>query len=355
MGIIKAASGAAGGVFADQWLEMYACESMPEDVLAQRGTKRINENSSNTKGEENVISDGSIFLVNEGQCAIVVEQGKIIGVYAAPGENVFHSKKTGSIFSGGGLKGIGKQAVERIGFGGDAAVHQFVMYLDTKEKMNNPFSLAVPLSVVNKATGLEYYGTAQMSGVFSYRITEPAVYYQKICGNSISTVTKQSVQPQLEAELRSAAVEALDRLCGGGIEPWKLPQHAESICTELTASMTEKWVSLRGFSVVSIALESIALQEEDKRAVQEAERAKMLTNPEMAAATLVAAQADAMGAAANNATGGMGAFAVMNGLNTARQDNIFLKNDSAKPALWRCDCGSMNTGNFCEQCGSKKP
>lgn len=364
MGIIKAASGAVGGVLADQWREMYVCESMPEDVLAQRGTKRVSENSANTKGDENVISDGSLILVNEGQCAIVVELGKCIGVYSAPGENVFHSQKSGSIFSGGGLKGIGRQAAERIGFGGDVAVHQFVMYVDIKEKMNNPFSLSVPLSLVNKATGLEYLSTVNMSGVFSYRITDPEVYYKKICGNSTGTVTKASVQGQLVAELRSAAVAALDKLCGGGLEPSELPQHTEEICAAVSACMTEKWVSLRGFSVVSMAIESLSLQAQDKQVFQEAERAKMLTQPDMAAATLVAAQADAMGAAAHNPAGAgamVGAALFTGAANPAasdtpaQQNNIFLQKDSSKPTLWRCRCGSMNTTNFCEKCGQKRP
>ena len=368
MGIFKAATGAVGGVLADQWLEMYVCESVPADVLAQRGTKRVNENSSNTKGDENIISDGSLIIVNDGQCAIVVEMGKCIGVYDKPGENVFHSKKSGSIFSGGGLKSIGKQAVERIGFGGDVAIHQFVMYIDTKEKTDNPFAVSVPLSIVNKATGLEYYSTVNISGVFSYRITDPEVFYKRICGNSTGTVTRQKIQPQLQAELRSAAVTALDKLCGGGVEPTKLTQNVENICAELTRAMDEKWVSLRGFSVVSIALDSIALAQEDKEVIQNAERAKMLTQPDMAAATLVAAQADAMNAAANNQNGGgmVGAFAVMNAVNAGNasvppQDkaqekpNIFMQNNSNHSALWRCPCGSMNTGNFCENCGTKKP
>ncbi|MBQ9517777.1 MAG: SPFH domain-containing protein [Eubacterium sp.] len=360
MGIIKAAGGAVGGVFADQWLEMYVCESMPEDVLAQRGVKRVNENSSNTKGEENVITDGSLIIVNDGQCAIVIEQGKCIGIYDNPGENVFRSKRTGSIFSGGGLKSIGKQTVERIGFGGDVAIHQFVMYIDTKEKVNNPFALSVPLSIVNKATGLDYYSTVNISGVFSYRITNPEIFYKRICGNSTGTVTRAKIQPQLNAELRSAAVTALDKLCGGGVEPTALAQNVENLCAELKAALDEKWESLRGFSVVSIAIDGIALAQDDKRVIQEAERAKMLTQPDMAAATLVAAQADAMNAAAHNHNGGsmVGAFAVMNAMNTGTQQsekpNIFLQNDSSKPSLWRCTCGNMNTGNFCENCGKKR-
>ena len=360
MGILKAAAGAVGGTLADQWLEMYVCESMPADVLAQRGVKRVNENSANTKGEENVISDGSLILVNEGQCAIVVEQGKCIGVYDTPGENVFHSRKSGSVFSGGGLKSIGKQAVERIGFGGDVAIHQFVMYLDTTEKTDNPFAVAVPLTMLNNATKLEYYSTVNLSGVFSYRITDPEVFYKNICGNSIGTVTKDKIQPQLMAELRSAAETALDKLCGEGIEPSQLPQQTDALCRALIDSMTEKWVSLRGFSVVSVALDGIALAQEDKAVIQSAERAKMLTQPDMAAATLVAAQADAMNAAANNQNGGATGLFAMGATNMftaapSKENNIFLQNDSEKSGLWRCACGSMNTGKFCENCGKQRP
>ena len=358
MGIFKAATGAVGGVLADQWLEMYICESMPADVLAQQGTKRVNENSSNTKGEDNIISDGSLIVVNDGQCAIVLEQGKCIGVYDKPGENVFSSKKTGSIFSDGGLKGIGRQTIERIGFGGDIAVHQYVIYIDTKEKVDNPFSLSVPLEIVNNATGLKYYSTVNMSGVFSYRITDPAVFYKRICGNAIGTVTRDKIQPQLTAELRSAAVTALDSLCGG-VEPTALPQNAENICSALTDAMTEKWVSLRGFSVVSVALDGISLAQADKTVIQQAERAKMLTQPDMAAATLVAAQSDAMNAAAQNPSGAGGAFFAAGAFNTFSQNeqqatNIFMQQNDSKPALWRCDCGNLNTGNFCENCGRKR-
>ncbi|MBR3150109.1 MAG: hypothetical protein IKF64_08060, partial [Eubacterium sp.] len=195
----------------------------------------------------------------------------------------------------------------------------------------------------------------------------PEVFYKRICGNSIGTVTYDSIKPQLQAELRSAAVTALDKFCGGGIEPSKLPQYVDDLCSELTSCMDEKWESLRGFSVVSIALDGISLAQEDKEVFQNAERAKMLTQPDMAAATLVAAQADAMNAAANNQNGGgIGAFAFANAsafgapgapLNSQPQEstNIFLQKNSDKPSLWRCSCGSMNTGNFCEKCGSKKP
>ena len=360
MGIFKAAAGSLGGVLADQWLEMYYCDSMPQEVLAQRGQKRVNENSANTKGSEDVISDGSLIVVNEGQCAIVVELGKIIGVYDTAGENTFRSSRSGSIFSGAGLKGIGKQTAERFGFGGEAAIHQFVMYLDTKEHLANPFSLAVPLSVVDRNTGFEYFATVNMGGVFSFRITNPEVFYKNICGNSTGTVYKTIVQPQLEAEFRSAATVALNKICGEGVEPSDLAKSTEDISKAVQEAMTEKWVSTRGFTVTSVGIDTIGIRREDLKAFQTVQRAHMLTDPAMAAATLVTAQADAMHAAAQNPNGTamVGMVSVMTPpapQETSKPSNMFLQKDSQKPTLWRCTCGSMNTTNFCEKCGAKRP
>ena len=123
MGIIKAFTGATGGTMADQWLEMYYCDSIPQGILAYRGKKRVSERSSNTKGDENVISDGSVIVVNEGQSAVAVEQGKVIGCYRQPGEHVFRGGSA-SIFSGGGVTGIGKEIAHRIGFGGAWDFHE---------------------------------------------------------------------------------------------------------------------------------------------------------------------------------------------------------------------------------------
>ncbi|MBQ9227740.1 MAG: SPFH domain-containing protein [Eubacterium sp.] len=358
MGIFKAATGALGGTLADQWLEMFYCDSMPQDVLAQRGVKRVSASTANTKGDENVISDGSLITVNEGQCALVVELGKVLAVYTEAGENTFHSKKSGSLFSGGGLGGVGRQISERISFGGDVAIHQFVMYLDMKEHHGNPFSVAVPLSVSDPRTGLDYCATVNMNGVFSYRITDPAVFYKNICGNRTGTVYKSEVQPQLEAELKSAAAVALNRLCGGGVRPTELSGSTDAITQAIQETMTEQWARLRGFTVTAVAIGAVALRPEDLAVLQSAQRAEMLTDPSMAAATLITAQADATTAAAQNQSGA-GIYGIAAVQSTTAQSvkptNIFLQKDTTGPSLWRCPCGSMNTGNFCENCGTRRP
>lgn len=379
MGIIKAFTGATGGVMADQWLEMYYCDSIPAGILAVRGQKRVSERSSNTKGNENVISDGSIIVVNEGQSAIAVEQGKIIGAYTQPGENVFHGGSA-SIFSGGGVKGIGKEIFNRVGFGGDVAIHQFILYIDMKEQLGNPFSVSFPICVSDDEIGLQLTATARASGVFSFRITDPVAFYKKIFRGASGTMRVSDVLPQLQAEYATAMMEASSRLFAGSLRLSDMPGKVSKIADAVSECMTEKWVGLRGFTVVSTAIDSLTVLDAEKRTIQTIQRDKILRDPTMAAATLTGAQADAMRDAARNESGG-GFVAVMaayppapnpaplpnvSGVPTARPlpnvqsapkvQNIFLAQDDAdKPKLWYCpNCKKYLTSKFCPDCGAKR-
>ena len=379
MGIIKAFTGATGGVMADQWLEMYYCDSIPAGILAVRGQKRVSERSSNTKGNENVISDGSIIVVNEGQSAIAVEQGKIIGAYTQPGENVFHGGSV-SIFSGGGVKGIGKEIFNRVGFGGDVAIHQFILYIDMKEQLGNQFSVSFPICVSDDEIGLQLTATARASGVFSFRITDPVAFYKKIFRGASGTMRVSDVLPQLQAEYATAMMEASSRLFAGSLRLSDMPGKASKIADAVSECMTDKWVGLRGFTVVSTAIDSLTVLDAEKRTIQTIQRDKILRDPTMAAATLTGAQADAMRDAARNESGG-GFVAVMaayppapnpaplpnvSGVPTAKPlpnvqsapkvQNIFLAQDDAdKPKLWYCpNCKKYLTSKFCPDCGAKR-
>ena len=346
MGIIKATTGAVGGVLADQWLEMYYCDSIPQGILAQKGSKRIGPNSSNTKGSEDVISDGSIIVVNEGQCALVVEMGKVISVHDKPGENVFHSDRSPSIFSGKGLKGMGKSIIDRVGFGGDVNIHQAVVYLDLKEHFGSPFSLSCPVNVRDEETGLELTATVQMSGRFSFKITDPLTFYRVVCFNSAGTVSLHSVQPQLEAEFNTAAMEAVGQICADGITPSDLPAYAEKIADRIKECMTQQWISLRGFTAVSVAVSQLQLLSKDLKTLQTFERDKMLRDPTMAAATLIGTQAQAMEMAAQNPGGGVG-FVGVNPVSNAAP--------SQPPKLWYCaTCGKFCSSRFCPDCGAQR-
>ena len=381
MGIIKAFTGATGGVMADQWLEMYYCDSIPQGILAYRGKKRVSERSSNTKGDENVISDGSVIVVNEGQSAIAVEQGKVIDCYTQPGEHIFHGGSA-SIFSGGGVKGIGKEIFQRVGFGGDVAIHQFILYIDMKEHMGNPFSVSFPICVTDEEIGLQLNANAYAKGVFSFRITDPMAFYQRIFRGANGTMSVQDVLPQIQAEYATALMEASSTLFTGSLRLSDMPGKVGKLSGAVSGCMTEKWVSLRGFTVVSTAIESLTVCDKDMRTIQTIERAKINRDPAMAAATLTTAQADAMTEAARNENGGFVAVravyppaanpAPLPNVSSAPvvekipsvpaapkpqpTQNIFLMpDDDDKPKLWYCpNCRKMLTSKFCPDCGAKR-
>ena len=147
MGLIKAIAGAAGGVMADQWKEYFYCEAMPANILATKGHKKVTGRSSNYKGDENIITNGSMIAVADGQCMLIVEQGKVVEVCAEPGEFLYDSSTEPSIFSGKLGDGIGdvfRNIGKRFAFGGEAPKDQRVYYFNTKELVGNKYARRPP-------------------------------------------------------------------------------------------------------------------------------------------------------------------------------------------------------------------
>ena len=367
MGLIKAGVGALGGVLADQWKEYFYCDAMGADVLAVKGQKRTSRRSSNTKGNENIISTGSVVAVNEGQCMMIVEQGKIVEVCAEPGEFIYDASTEPTIFAGKlgesvleTFKTIGK----RFTFGGEAPKDQRVYYFNTKELIDNKFGTPnpVPFRVVDPKIGLDLDVTIRCSGVYSYRIADPLLFYSKVCGNVVDVYTRDELDTQLKTEFISALQPAFARLSQLELRPNQIVAHTAELEEAMNSALSKKWGELRGLQVVSIALGSLTLPDEDADLIKQAQRTAILRDPTMAAATLTGAQADAMKAAASNSAGamtgfmGMG-FAQQNGGINARE-LYAMGRQQAAPAnhdTWQCSCGSVNTGKFCPECGSKKP
>lgn len=299
MGILKAAKGSVGGVLADSWKEIFVCEGMPQDVLAIRGEKKTGEHSSNTKGDEYVITDGSTIIVHPGQCAIAIDKGQIIGCYDTPGENTYHSKRTSR-----GLKSALKQSFDRFGYGGVAAEYQVIMYLDLKEHFGNEFRVSRAIRFKDSRTGADIDLKVILSGVFSFSITDPVVFYQNVCANATGTVYTKKVLPQITAELNMVLMGALAKLCEKGITAYELSMIGSRLVDEATQTINAEWSALRGFSLTSIGIEEIALTQGDKNLLQELQIAKALTDPRLAAATLAQAKAQAMKDAARNTNHG---------------------------------------------------
>ena len=301
MGIFKAAAGSVGGTLADQWLEVYSCDGFPQGILACRAQKKTSERSANTKGEENLISDGSVVFVHDGQCALAIDKGKVIWSSDTPGENIFHSDRTGSIFHKGGLKSIAKQSFERFGYGGVAAIYQIIMYLDMKEHMGNPFEVRVPIHLTERNTCASIDATITMSGMFSFRIADPVVFYKKLCGNTTAEVPVSAVIPQMQTELAAVLRQSLAQRCREGVSAYELSVYGDVLIEKARAMIDKQWIEERGYTLTSIGIDNISLTKGDKDLLQSIEYAKALTDPRLAAVTLVGAQAQAMQDAAKSA------------------------------------------------------
>lgn len=313
MGIFKAAAGSATGVMADQWLEVFTCESMGNDVIAMRGVRKTSERSANTKGEENVITDGSTLIVNSGQCAISVDRGEVTGVYAQPGANTYHSDRSKSVFSRGGFKGVFSQMRERIGYGGVAPVYQIIMYIDLKEHHSCPFRVTRAMRLKDRANLADMDIAVTLGGLFSFRVCDPAAFYRNICGNASGTVRVEDVLPQMQTELENALAVGMASLCEeGALSPSEISLRINEVADALAVRMTEKWTALRGFALVSLAISEVNIAPADLRLIQGLERDKVFTDPTMAAAHLVGAQGDAMRTAAGNTAGSAGTFVASN-------------------------------------------
>lgn len=390
MGLIKAGTGAAGGVLADQWKEFFYCDAMDSDVLAQRGEKRTGRRSSNTKGSDNVISNGSSIAVADGQCMMIVDQGKITEVCAEPGEYIYDTSSEPSIFAGSLGQSVAdtfRTMLRRFTYGGDEARDQRIYYFNTKELVDNKFGTPVPIPfrVADANIGLDMDVSVRCSGVYSYRITNPLLFYTNVCGNVEDRYTREELDQQLKTEFISALQPAFAQISQMGIRPSGLPAHAQELSQAMNQALTEKWSALRGISVVSIAMNPIVLSKEDEELIRDAQRAAILRNPSMAAAVLAQAQADAMKTAAANENGAMTGFMGMGMASQAGGANLQSlyqmgaaqasapaasspqgqsqgqpqaqtgSAGAAQPASWTCSCGTVNKGNFCYNCGAPRP
>ena len=373
MGLIKAGIGALGGTLADQWKEFFYCDALPNDVLMKKGEKRTGSRSSNTKGSDNIITNGSGIAVADGQCMIIVEQGKIVEVCAEPGEFTYDTSTEPSIFTGNlgqsildTFKTIGK----RFTYGGDTGKDQRVYYFNTKEIIGNKFGTPNPImfEVTNKRIGMTRTVQVRCNGVYTYVISDPLVFYTRLCGNVKDEFTRDMIDDQLKTEFIDALQPALGSLSEQELRPAQIPAKANELKVAMNNALKQEWIDNRGISVGKIALNPITLTDEDMKKINEIEDAVSVgSNPFTMAGRMTNATADAMQAAAENSAGAMNGFVGMGmvgmGQNTGFTAAQNMYNAGAAQAAqnspsadsWKCSCGAVATGKFCPECGAAKP
>lgn len=383
MGLIRAGLGAINGTLADQWKEFFYCDSLDKDTLVVKGQKRTSSRSSNTRGNDNIISNGSTIAVNDGQCMIIVEQGKVVEVCAEPGEFTWDSSTEPSIFTGSlgeGIKNTFKTIGKRFTYGADPGKDQRVYYFNTKEILDNKFGTAtpIPFRVVDRNIMLDIDVSVRCNGVYSYRISDPLIFYANVCGNVTHDYDRNEIDGQLKSEFIDALQPAFAKISDLQIRPSSLPAHTAELKDAMNDALAESWAETRGLEIVKIALNTVSLPEKDAEKISNAQMAAINRDPSMKSATITQAAADSMRDAANNEAGsmtgfmGMGMAGAMGGMfmNQAAQQPYqqpyqpqqpqMQTQEPAKPAedkkIWVCPkCGTNNTGKFCTECGTSQP
>ena len=351
---------------------------MSSDTLVSKSRKKTSRRSSNRHGSENIISNGSVIAVNDGQCMIIVEQGKVVDVCAEPGEYVYDSFTEPSLFCSDledGIVQVFDQIGKRFGFGGETPEDQRVYFINTKELTGNKYGTPgpVPFRVIDANLGLDIDISVRCFGEYSYRITNPILFYTNVCGNVESEFTREELDGQLRSELMTALQPAFARISAMGIRYSELPGHTMELSDALNQILSEKWEKLRGIRIVSLGVSSIKASEEDEAMLKELQKNAVFRNPAMAAAHMVGAQASAMQAAASNQNAGPAmAFAGMNMASNAGGVNpselfAMARNDPSQRSAqqeaqspvqqesWVCSCGNVNKGKFCSECGNPRP
>lgn len=388
MGLIKAAKDALQSVLADQWREYFYCDSISNDILMVKGQKRVDEkHNSNTKGSDNIISNGSIVAVNEGQCMIIVDQGGIVDVCADAGEFIYDNSTEPSLWYGNlgeSVKGSFSTLGKRFTFGGNTAKDQRVYFFNTKEILNNLFGTPspIPFRVLDKNTGFDFDTAVKVNGQYTFKIVDPILFYTNVCANVTDSYRKADLLTTMKSELLTSLQPALAQISAKGVRPYEIPGFSEEICGLLSDALTEKWTELRGIQMVSMTINSSDMPADDKARFQKWQETAMLRGADMQAARKTEAFASMMenmqngggdGDASGNAMNGAMGMMAMGMMNNMMGANAFgggmtgqqntqqipqMQNPgAAAPVLgWTCSCGKAdNRGKFCQECGTPKP
>ena len=369
MGLLKAVFGATGSVLADQWREYFYCNAIPEDVLVTRGFKRISGRSTNTSADDNIISNGAVIAVADGQCMCIVEQGRVVDVCAEPGEYIYDTSTEPSVFYGklgSNIRDVFHNIGKRFTFGGEAPKDQRVYYFNTKEVLGNKYGTAypIPFRVVDARAGIDIDISLRCFGEYSFKLINPLLFYTNICGNVTSSYRRTELESQMKSELLTVLQPAFAKISRMGIRYSEIPGYTTELAVILKEELSAQWRDYRGIELQRIGVSSIKAAEDDEKLIKEMQRETAYMDPTRAAAHLVTAQGAAMQAAASNTNGaamafmGMGLAQNAGGINA--QTLFQMGQQAPAPSVpsngeWCCSCGTVTKGKFCHECGSPKP
>lgn len=369
MGLIKAAFKGARSTFADEWLDYIYCDSLPVDVLMRKGQKRVAKGSSNTKSSDNIITQGSRIVVNEGQFLIVVDDGKIVDFTDDAGTYIFDKSTEPSLFYGGFGKGLletFKTVGRRITYGGDTAHDQRVYYINKKLITDNKFGTRAPVPFRDS----EWMMTINIRcfGTYVYKIVNPLLFYTSLCGNVSYEFSAREISEQFKSDLLGALQTALNKVASARISYDMLPGATDEMTKAVHEALKETWEDKSGINVDRVVIESVTPTDEDAKKIQKLQETRVYHNGGFADAAMAKARADMLsgmgeglskGNTGNSAVGDMmgvmGVAMMGNMMGTGNPFAAGTQRGTGSERVWICVCGARNTGKFCTECGKPMP
>lgn len=289
MGIIKAIVSSVSGVGKDAWKDYFVCDSLPADTLMVKGRRK--NRSGNNNGSPDVITNGSVFTVADGQAAVVVSEGEVVLECAEPGEHVYDSSLSNSIFQEGGLADAAKEAEHRIAHAGDTAAVDRIYYVNTKIIPGGKFGhTSMPFRYVDKSIDADMDLTVECAGVYSFRVVSPGRFYKLIAGNVSSMYKVSEILLTMNAEFSSVLQSSFAKSCEEGRKSYEISALIPQLQNTVKEVCTESWMERYGIEIVTIAFSEFNVKGNDRATITALQKAKVLADPSVAAGYLVGSQ-----------------------------------------------------------------
>ena len=390
MGIIRAAINSVTGALADTWLEVIEPSPManndvivPGQAVDQRGR------SQNKKGGENLVSNGSIIHVYDNQFMILVDGGKIVDYTAEPGYFKVDNSALPSLFNGQ-FKDSLKESFSRVKYGGISSTSQRVFFINLQEIRGIKFGTQNPIQYFDNFYESELF--MRLHGTYSIKITDPFKFYMEVIPREVITnnqkytfemPTIQQYNDEFVAELSTA----FNQYSADGFRVSHIASKTREMGKYMADALDDDWNQLRGFQVLSVGMQAPSYDEESQKIINErskmASQVSYLKDGANQQAYMAKSVGEGISGAGNNPGGAAIGFMGMNmaqnmgagvmggymqnpqysnqnqqgGYVQQQQQQPQQPQQQAAPAQggWTCECGAVNQGKFCSECGKPKP
>lgn len=383
MGIIRALGQATAGGFADQWLEVYEANDMGERTVFTNGV--LIRRGQNVKGTNDTVSNGSIIHVYDNQFMMLVDGGKVVDYTAEPGYYKVDNSSMPSLFNGQFGDTL-KEAFNRIKYGGQTPTVQKVFFINLQEIKGIKFGTRNPINYFDSFYNAELFLRAH--GTYSVKITNPLQFYAEVIPRNRDRVDIESINDQYMSEFLEALGSSINQMSADGTRISYVASKARELGKYMADVLDEEWNQMRGMEIQAVGIASVSYDEESQKLINMRNEGAMLgTDFNVLRGMAVKNVTQGIRDAGSNTGGAMNAFmgvgmgmntlnGTLSGLGSLQTPGDMAGMGQPGPAAggmnpgmtaagtqqsagtaggWTCECGAVNTGKFCSECGKPAP